>query len=202
MKKLIGLALACALLLAGCAPRGGGEEAEELGDNSIRPLELTEEEEALLNLVGNGLGLGSAYGVYQLAVGETVTGCSIEVLSWVDGGWQATGGGSVGISGSSDALRLGVVLGDGDVRINWQDGSGQYSITAAVSSMDRSGAGLTWAWLEEAQALTVGERAPLYLAVYDDGDGVTSAALPDSFFDVAYLSQYDRAYAVAITLEG
>ena len=149
MKKLIGLALACALLLAGCAPRGGGEQSEELGDNSIRPLELTEEEAALLNLVGNGLGLGSAYGVYQLAVGETVTGCSIEVLSWVDGGWQATGGGSVGTSGSSDALRLGVVLGDGDVRINWQDGSGQYSITAAVSSMDRSGAGLTWAWLEE-----------------------------------------------------
>ena len=47
----------------------------------------------------------------------------------------------------------------------------------------------------------MGERAPLYLAVYDDGEGVTSAALPDSFFDVAYLNQYDRAYAVAITLE-
>ena len=29
-----------------------------------------------------------------------------------------------------------------------------------------------------------------------------AAALPDSFFDVAYLNQYDRAYAVAVTLEG
>lgn len=57
-------------------------------------------------------------------------------------------------------------------------------------------------WLEEDQAMTIGERTPLYLETYDDGEGVTSAALPDSFFDVAYLNQYDRAYAVAVTLEG
>ena len=51
MKKLLGLALACALLLTGCGARGG-DKGEELGDNTIRPLELTEEEEALLKLVG------------------------------------------------------------------------------------------------------------------------------------------------------
>lgn len=44
MKKLLGLALACALLLTGCGARGG-DKGEELGDNTIRPLELTEEEE-------------------------------------------------------------------------------------------------------------------------------------------------------------
>ena len=171
MKKLICLALVCTLALAGCAPRGGGEQNEELGDNSVAPLELSEEEAALLALVG---GADTEYGVYQLSAGEAVTGCSIEVLSWQDGQWLAVGGGSVGVSGSSDSLRLGVVLEEDGIRINWQDGSGRYS---------------------------VGERAPLYLAVYDDGEGVTSAALPDSFFDVAYLNQYDRAYAVAITLE-
>ena len=48
MKKLICLALVCTLALAGCAPRGGGEQSEELGDNSVAPLELTEEEEAAL----------------------------------------------------------------------------------------------------------------------------------------------------------
>ena len=45
MKKLLGLALACALLLTGCGARGG-DKGEELGDNTIRPLELTEEEAA------------------------------------------------------------------------------------------------------------------------------------------------------------
>ena len=40
MKKLLGLALACALLLTGCGARGG-DKGEELGDNTIRPLELT-----------------------------------------------------------------------------------------------------------------------------------------------------------------
>ena len=52
MKKLICLALVCTLALAGCAPRGGGEQNEELGDNSVAPLELSEEEAALLALVG------------------------------------------------------------------------------------------------------------------------------------------------------
>ena len=97
--------------------------------------------------------------------------------------------------------RRGVVLEEDGIRINWQDGSGRYSVNAALSGVTRTDTGRTWAWLNDPQALTVGERAPLYLAVYDDGEGVTSAALPDSFFDVAYLNQYDRAYAVAITLE-
>ena len=103
MKKLICLALVCTLALAGCAPRGGGEQNEELGDNSVAPLELSEEEAALLALVG---GADTEYGVYQLSAGEAVTGCSIEVLSWQDGQWLAVGGGSVGVSGSSDSLRL------------------------------------------------------------------------------------------------
>ena len=199
MKKLICLALVCTLALAGCAPRGGGEQSEELGDNSVAPLELTEEEEALLALVG---GAGTEYGVYQLSAGEGVTGCHIEVLSWQDGAWQATGGGTVAVSAPTEELRLGVVLEEDGIRINWQDGSGRYSVNAALSGVTRTGTGRTWAWLNESQSLTVGERTPLYLEVYDDGEGVTSAALPDSFFDVAYLNQYDRAYAVAITLEG
>ena len=36
MKKLLGLTLACALLLTGCGARGG-DKGEELGDNTIRP---------------------------------------------------------------------------------------------------------------------------------------------------------------------
>lgn len=199
MKKLICLALVCTLALAGCAPRGGGgETGGGLGDNSVSPLALTEEEEALLALVG---GSDAEYGVYQLTAGETVTSCNIEVLSWENGQWLAVGGGSVGVSGSSDNRRLGVVLEDDGIRINWQDGSGRYSVNTALGGIDRTDAGHTWTWLDDAQSMTVGERTPLYLEVYDDGEGVTSAALPDDFFNVAYLNQYDRAYAVAITLE-
>ena len=70
MKKLLGLTLACALLLTGCGARGG-DKGEELGDNTIRPLELTEEEEALLKLVG---GSDAECGLFECAAGEGVSG--------------------------------------------------------------------------------------------------------------------------------
>lgn len=201
MKKLLLVLLSLALLLTGCARRGGDAQTEDLGDNTIRPLELTEDEEALLNLVG---GSGTEYGVYQLTAGESITGGQVEVLSWENGSWRTTGGGTVAISAPSDKLRLGVVLGDEDIRINWQDGSSQFSVTTSLGELDRSvGNGSGWTWLEEAQALTPGERIPLYLEVYqkDTEDGLSMLAPPAGFSDTEYLNSLDRAYAVTITLE-
>ena len=198
MKKLICLLLALTLVLAGCGARDGGEEAEDLGDNSIRPLALSEDEEALLDLVG---GSDAEYGLFTCATGEGVSDCTIEVLSWEEGAWQtvAEGGFSAGTAGER---RLGIVLSGEKITGNIQDGGAQYSYAPRLEGVDRGNdSGMLWAWLEEPQALTLGERTPLYLEVYDSGDGVRSAALPDSFFDVAYLNQYDRAYAVAVTLE-
>ncbi len=90
MKKLLGLALACALLLTGCGARGG-DKGEELGDNTIRPLELTEEEAALLKLVG---GSDAEYGLFECAAGEGVSDCTVEVLSWENGAWQTVAEGA------------------------------------------------------------------------------------------------------------
>lgn len=199
MKKLICLALVCTLALAGCAPRGGGEQSEELGDNSVAPLELSEEEAALLALVG---GADTEYGVYQLSAGEAVTGCSIEVLSWEGGAWiPLAEGGLSSLQGGN--LRLGIVLSGDKITVNFQDGEGgRYSYAPRLDGIDRAvGSGRAWTWLEEPQALTVGERAPLYLEVYDSGDGIRSASLPDTFADGGQLDSYDRAYAVAVTLE-
>lgn len=199
MKKLICLALVCTLALAGCAPRGGGEQNEELGDNSVAPLELSEEEAALLALVG---GADTEYGVYQLSAGEAVTGCSIEVLSWEGGAWiPLAEGGLSSLQGGN--LRLGIVLSGDKITVNFQDGEGgRYSYAPRLDGIDRAvGSGRAWTWLEEPQALTVGERAPLYLEVYDSGDGIRSASLPDTFADGGQLDSYDRAYAVAVTLE-
>lgn len=70
--------------------RRGGDKGEELGDNTIRPLELTEEEEALLKLVG---GSDAEYGLFECAAGEGVSDCTVEVLSWEDGAWADRGGG-------------------------------------------------------------------------------------------------------------
>ena len=188
MKKLLGLTLACALLLTGCGARGG-DKGEKLGDNTIRPLELTGEEAALLKLV-------------ECAAGEGVSDCTVEVLSWEDGAWQTVAEGGVSIS-AAGTRRLGVVLSGDKITVNVQDGGTQYSYAPRLDGMDRGlETGRASVWLEEDQAMTIGERTPLYLEIYDDGEGVTSAALPDSFFDVAYLNQYDRAYAVAVTLEG
>lgn len=199
MKKLICLALVCTLALAGCAPRGGGEQSEELGGNSVAPLELSEEEAALLALVG---GADTEYGVYQLSAGEAVTGCSIEVLSWEGGAWiPLAEGGLSSLQGGN--LRLGIVLSGDKITVNFQDGEGgRYSYAPRLDGIDRAvGSGRAWTWLEEPQALTVGERAPLYLEVYDSGDGIRSASLPDTFADGGQLDSYDRAYAVAVTLE-
>ena len=201
MKKLLPASLVLAVLLSGCAGRGSDKQAEDLGENTIRPLELTEDEEALLDLIG---GSGTEYSVYQLTAGETITGGQIEVLSWENGSWRVTGGGTAAISGPSDQLRLGIVLGAEDIRINWQDGSSQFSVTTSLGEIDRStGNGSGRTWLEEAQALTPGERTPLYLEVYqkDGEDGLSLFAPPDGFFDPEYLNSLDRAYAVTITLE-
>ena len=198
MKKLLCIALTLTLLLAGCGPRGEENPEESAAAHTIRPLELSQEEEALLNLVG---GSDADYGLFDCAVGEGVTGCTIEVLSWEEGAWQtvAEGGFSTGAAG---ARRLGIVLSGEKITVNIQDGGAQYSYAPRLEGVDRGNdSGRGWTWLEEPQAMTLGERTPLYLEVYDSGDGVRSAALPDSFFDVAYLNQYDRAYAVAVTLE-
>ena len=201
MKKLICLSLAAALLLAGCGGKNSApvSSGADLGENTVAPLALTEDEEALLKLVG---GSDAEYGLFTCATGEGVSNCTIEVLSWEEGAWQtvAEGGFSAGAAGER---RLGIVLSGEKITVNIQDGGAQYSYAPRLEGVDRGNdSGMLWAWLEEPQALTPGERTPLYLEVYDSGDGVRSAALPDSFFDVAYLNQYDRAYAVAVTLEG
>lgn len=113
MKKLLGLTLACALLLTGCGARGG-DKGEELGDNTIRPLELTEEEEALLKLVG---GSDAECGLFECAAGEGVSDCTVEVLSWEDGAWQTVAEGGVSIS-AAGTRRLGVVLSGDKITVN------------------------------------------------------------------------------------
>ena len=184
MKKLLGLALACTLLLTGCGARGG-DKGEELGDNTIRPLELTEEEAALLKLVG---GSDAEYGLFECAAGEGVSDCTVEVLSWENG---------------AGTRRLGVVLSGDKITVNVQDGGTQYSYAPRLDGMDRGlETGRASVWLEEDQAMTIGERTPLYLEIYDDGEGVGIPPLPGGFSDLANLNQYDRAYAVAVTLKG
>ena len=201
MKKLMCLALACALLLAGCGARGNGNrEGEELGDNTVSPLELSEEEAALLNLVG---GSDAEYGLFDCAVGEGVAGCTIEVLSWEGGAWiPLAEGGLSSLQGGN--LRLGIVLSGDKITVNFQDGGGgRYSYAPRLDGIDRTtGSGRAWTWLESTQALTPGTRTPLYLEVYDSGDGVRAATLPDTFSDAGQLDSYARAYAVAVTLEG
>ena len=195
MKKLLGLALACALLLTGCGARGG-DKGEELGDNTIRPLELTEEEEALLKLVG---GSDAEYGLFECAAGEGVSDCTVEVLSWEDGAWQTVAEGGVSIS-AAGTRRLGVVLSGDKITVNVQDGGTQYSYAPRLDGMDRGlETGRASVWLEEDQAMTIGERTPLYLEIYDDGEGVGIPPLPGGFSDLANLNQYDRAYAVAVS---
>lgn len=197
MKKLLGLTLACALLLTGCGARGG-DKGEKLGDNTIRPLELTGEEAALLKLVG---GSDAECGLFECAAGEGVSDCTVEVLSWEDGAWQTVAEGGVSIS-AAGTRRLGVVLSGDKITVNVQDGGTQYSYAPRLDGMDRGlETGRASVWLEEDQAMTIGERTPLYLEIYDDGEGVGIPPLPGGFSDLTNLNQYDRAYAVAVTLE-
>ena len=198
MKKLLGLTLACALLLTGCGARGR-DEGGEAGGQHHPPPGAHRGGGGPAEAVG---GSDAEYGLFECAAGEGVSDCTVEVLSWEDGAWQTVAEGGVSIS-AAGTRRLGVVLSGDKITVNVQDGGTQYSYAPRLDGMDRGlETGRASVWLEEDQAMTIGERTPLYLETYDDGEGVTSAALPDSFFDVAYLNQYDRAYAVAVTLEG
>ena len=200
MKKLLLIPLAMAVLLTGCAG-GGDKKAEESAApaHQVAPLTLSEEESALLDLIA---GTDGEYGLYACGMGEDMTGCTIEVLSWEDGAWQTLAEGGLS-SSSSETLRLGIVLSGNKITVNFQDGGSKYSYAPQVEGMDRSvNSGRLSAWLEEPQALTAGERIPLYLEVYDGGKGVGFSPLPEGFFDLANLNSYDRAYAVALTVEG
>ena len=199
MKKLLLIPLAMAVLLTGCAG-GGDKKAEESAApaHQVAPLTLSEEESALLDLIA---GTDGEYGLYACGMGEDMTGCTIEVLSWEDGAWQTLAEGGLS-SSTSETLRLGIVLSGNKITVNFQDGGSKYSYAPQVEGMDRSvNSGRLSAWLEEPQALTAGERIPLYLEVYDGGKGVGFSPLPEGFFDLANLNSYDRAYAVALTVE-
>lgn len=200
MKKLLLIPLAMAVLLTGCAG-GGDKKAEESAApaHQAAPLTLSEEESALLDLIA---GTDGEYGLYACGMGEDMTGCTIEVLSWEDGAWQTLAEGGLS-SSTSETLRLGIVLSGNKITVNFQDGGSKYSYAPQVEGMDRSvNSGRLSAWLEEPQTLTAGERIPLYLEVYDGGKGVGFSPLPEGFFDLANLNSYDRAYAVALTMEG
>ena len=200
MKKLLLIPLALAVLLTGCAGRGDkNPEESAAAAHQVAPLTLSEEESALLDLIA---GTDGEYGLYACGMGEDLTGCTIEVLSWEDGAWQTLAEGGLS-SSSSETLRLGIVLSGNKITVNFQDGGSKYSYAPQVEGMDRSvNSGRLSAWLEEPQALTAGERIPLYLEVYDGGKGVGFSPLPEGFFDLANLNSYDRAYAVALTVEG
>ena len=200
MKKLLCTTLALCLLLAGCA-RGGGDAKDSPAPQAdqLQPLELTQEESALLDLVG---GSDAEYGLYQCPAGEGITGYTIEVLSWSDGAWQTLAEGGVSAL-QSDSLRLGIVLSGNKITVNFQDGSARYSYAPQIEGIDRTlETGRSWVWTDSAQTLTPGERTPIYLEVYDSGSGIRSASLPDTFTDAGQLSSYARAYAVALTPEG
>ena len=146
-------------------------------------------------------GSDAEYGLFECAAGEGVSDCTVEVLSWENGAWQTVAEGGVSIS-ATGTRRLGVVLSGDKITVNVQDGGTQYSYAPRLDGMDRGlETGRASVWLEEDQAMTIGERTPLYLEIYDDGEGVGIPPLPGGFSDLANLNQYDRAYAVAVTLE-
>lgn len=199
MKKLLFVPLALALLLTGCAGRGDEAPEETAAAHQVAPLTLTEEESSLLDLIA---GTDGEYGLYACGMGEELTGCTIEVLSWEDGAWQTLAEGGLS-SSTSETLRLGIVLSGNKITVNFQDGGSKYSYAPQVDGMDRSlETGRSWVWMEAPQELVPGERVPLYLEVYDSGSGIRSASLPDTFTDAGQLNSYDRAYAVALTVEG
>lgn len=199
MKKLLLVPLVLAVLLSGCAGRGDKNPEESAAAYQVAPLTLTEDESALLDLVA---GTEGEYGLYSCTMGEDLTGCTIEVLSWEDGAWQTLAEGGLSSSGSEE-LRLGIVLSGNKITVNFQNGGSKYSYAPQVEGMDRDlETGRSGVWMDAPQELVPGERVPLYLEVYDSGSGVRSAALPDTFSDAGQLNSYDRAYAVALTVEG
>lgn len=121
MKKRIFAALGALLLLlmlTACAGQTAVNAAQ-----SLRPAEMTEEENAVLALLG-----GSQTSVFDFTTDNALRSVRVERYELQNGAWKAFGGGSFAVSGEKGRIALTMNPNSGEIRFAVQDDHGTSAI--------------------------------------------------------------------------
>ncbi|MEY8389382.1 hypothetical protein AALC17_19300 [Oscillospiraceae bacterium 38-13] len=189
MKRMFAAAL-LAVLLTAC----GGEEAAMY----IQPAELSEEEEAVAEL----LGADKEQHLYDVVLDGSEKKVRTSVYKLEDGEWlPIIGGGDGGISLDAEDTRGRMAFGFQDLSGNFREAvqfGTHFSAVSYQSPEEETGGGRGISFLSERREIAYGEEIPLAVQVCGPGDMV--------LYDVEYFFQperyaelgYEEVYALTV----
>lgn len=193
MKKRIFAALGALLLLlmlTACAGQTAVNAAQ-----SLRPAEMTEEENAVLALLG-----GSQTSVFDFTTDNALRSVRVERYELQNGAWKAFGGGSFAVSGEKGRIALTMNPNSGEIRFAVQDDHGTSAIKQAYPEEDLTGLAVATSALSAPTAIVTDQEIPLMVQILDSGDKTVSYS-PEYFFHPEEYEKLgcERVYAVTVT---
>ena len=193
MKKGIFAALGALLLLlmlTACAGQTAVNAAQ-----SLRPAEMTEEENAVLALLG-----GSQTSVFDFTTDNALRSVRVERYELQNGAWKAFGGGSFAVSGEKGRIALTMNPNSGEIRFAVQDDHGTSAIKQAYPEEDLTGLAVATSALSAPTAIVTDQEIPLMVQILDSGDKTVSYS-PEYFFHPEEYEKLgcERVYAVTVT---
>ncbi len=193
MKKRIFAALGALLLLlvlTACAGQTAVNAAQ-----SLRPAEMTEEENAVLALLG-----GSQTSVFDFTTDNALRSVRVERYELQNGAWKAFGGGSFAVSGEKGRIALTMNPNSGEIRFAVQDDNGTSAIKQAYPEEDLTGLAVATSALSAPTAIVTDQEIPLMIQILDSGDKTVSYS-PEYFFHPEEYEKLgcERVYAVTVT---
>lgn len=187
LKKLFAFATVLILLLAGCS----AAKDKPATDMEIRPTELTEGEQQLLDFVG----VEDSIMMYDYTVNDKIRSTSIEILTLNSSGqWESNGGGvSSSITMTDTREKTGRFMislqGDGNIKLTEQHESGTTSWTseAVYDSLVGDGAKISDRLMNSTEIISeqpipvimFGRSTKNTTRTYDLGDYQNTAQLGD-----------------------
>ena len=193
MKKLFPLLLALLLFLCGCS------QPEASPAMYIEPAQLTEEEQAIADL----LGANTQQLIYDFVVDETVQRMSVSAYELIDGQWQPfIGGPDSGIAFTDTKGRIALDFDRLEEGLREAIQSENYKGSTAWSAeIDDSPAGTSWATshLSQTTEITYEVEVPLAIQIVTSKNEIRSFD-PDYYFHPEeYASMgYDHVYAITV----
>ena len=193
MKKRIFAALGALLLLlmlTACAGQTAVNAAQ-----SLRPAEMTEEENAVLTLLG-----GSQTSVFDFTTDNALRSVRVERYELQNGAWKAFGGGSFAVSGEKGRIALTMNPNSGEIRFAVQDDHGTSAIKQAYPEENLTGLAVAISALSAPTAIVTDQEIPLMIQILDSGDKTVSYS-PEYFFHPEEYEKLgcERVYAVTVT---
>ena len=177
-------------MLTACAGQTAVNAAQ-----SLRPAEMTEEENAVLALLG-----GSQTSVFDFTTDNALRSVRVERYELQNGAWKAFGGGSFAVSGEKGRIALTMNPNSGEIRFAVQDDHGTSAIKQAYPEEDLTGLAVATSALSAPTAIVTDQEIPLMIQILDSGDKTVSYS-PEYFFHPEEYEKLgcERVYAVTVT---